>query len=110
MLADFTKRDAQSPCSSGAPGGLAWHDRSDGADEVIARTEELVNTHSHAFFTFAALHNVEGAGLAVAGSVFPDVLYYMAVPAIALRRGISYRQAQTEVYRIPALRRLVDAI
>ncbi|HEY9855433.1 MAG TPA: zinc dependent phospholipase C family protein [Stenomitos sp.] len=69
-----------------------------------------MNTHSHAFFTFAALHNVEGAGLAVAGSVFPDALYYLAVPAIAARRGLSYRQAQTEVYRIPALRRMVDAI
>lgn len=77
---------------------------------MIARTEELVNTHSHAFFAFAALHDVDGVGLAVAGSAFPDALYYLAVPAIAMRRGISYRQAQTEVYRIPAMRRMVDAI
>lgn len=69
-----------------------------------------MNTHSHAFFTFAALHNVDGCGLAVAGSAFPDALYYLAVPAIAATRRISYRQAQTEVYRIPALRRAVDAI
>lgn len=69
-----------------------------------------MNTHSHAFFTFAALHQVEGAGLAVAGSVLPDALYYLAVPFLAARRGISYRAAQTEVYRVPALRRAVDAL
>lgn len=72
--------------------------------------EELLNTHSHAFFTFAALHHMDGVGLAVAGSAFPDALYYLAVPAIAARRGLSYRQAQTEVYRVPALKRMVDAI
>lgn len=69
-----------------------------------------MNTHSHAFFTFAALHQMDGVGLAVAGSAFPDALYYLAVPYIAARRGISYRQAQTEVYRIPALKAAVDAI
>lgn len=69
-----------------------------------------MNTHSHAFFTFAALHSVAGCGSAVAGSVFPDALYYLAVPALAASRGISYRAAQTEVYRVPALKRAVDAI
>lgn len=69
-----------------------------------------MNTHSHAFFTFAALHQVEGASLAVAGSALPDALYYLAVPLLAARRGISYREAQAEVYRVPALRRMVDAL
>ncbi len=69
-----------------------------------------MNTHSHAFFTYAALHQMDGVGLAVAGSAFPDALYYLAVPYIAARRGLSYRQAQTAVYQIPALKAAVDAI
>lgn len=62
-----------------------------------------MNTHSHAAFTFAALSGHPQVGLAVLGSVFPDLLMFAATPYIALRHRIGLKQAHNKIHHIREL-------
>src|SRR6185436_3639920 len=49
-----------------------------------------MNTHSHGFFTYAALQGHPDVALAVAGSVMPDLPFAFGYPFFAGREGISH--------------------
>lgn len=67
-----------------------------------------MNTHSHAFFTYAALQTHPQAGLAVVGAAFPDLLFFLAAPVTAALKGIGFREAHTRTHSNPVLHTLVE--
>lgn len=62
-----------------------------------------MNTHSHAAFTYAALSGHPEVGMAVLGSVFPDLLMFAATPFIALRHRIGIKRAHSLIHQVREL-------
>ncbi|HEY9765244.1 MAG TPA: hypothetical protein V6C82_02730 [Chroococcales cyanobacterium] len=68
-----------------------------------------MNTHSHAFFTYAALQGHPQAGWAVLGSAFPDLLFFLACPVNAALKGIGLKAAHHSTHQNKVLHTLVES-